>query len=72
MSFKYSLFRGWYYFATFYAATTLGKQLGEVIYEGSRLTQAAISMVIITSMFMLSQSFFKILRQHFSTKQDSM
>lgn len=66
MTFKFSLFRGWYFFATFYAAITLGKQLGDQIYEGSRLTQAAISMIIIASMFMLSRRFFKILQQHHS------
>ncbi len=66
MPFKFSLFRGWYFFATFYAATTLGKQLGDQICEGSRLTQAVISMVIIVSMFMLSRRFFKILQQHYS------
>lgn len=65
MTFKFSLFRGWYFFATFYATITLGKQLGDQIYEGSRLTQVAISMVIIASMFMLSRGFFKILQQHY-------
>ena len=70
MPFKFSLFRLRYYFATFYAAITLGKQLGDQIYEGSRLTQAAICMVIIASMFMLSRSFFKILQQHYSNDKN--
>ena len=72
MPFKFSLFMGWYFFATFYAATTLGKQIGDEILEGSRILQAIISIVIIGSMFLLSRSFFKILRCHFLSDKNSL
>ncbi|MCS3602729.1 hypothetical protein M2371_001938 [Buttiauxella sp. BIGb0471] len=72
MPFKFSLFMGWYFFATFYAATTLGTQIGDAILEGSRIVHAIISIVIIVPMFLLSRQFFQILKQHFLNDKNSL